>query len=125
KVGCSRDFRVTLNILTNAIDAVEASNKGKDYQVIEECPNTITISTKLIKDNCVQIVISDNGVGISEQIQSNIFDPFFTTKPVGKGTGLGLSISYQIITEKHNGKIFCTSIPGQQTQFIIEIPVRR
>ncbi|MBE9207776.1 sensor histidine kinase [Nostoc sp. LEGE 06077] len=112
-----------LNILSNAIDALEASNTGKDYKVIEESPNIINISTKLTQENYVQIIISDNGVGIPEQIQSNIFDPFFTTKPVGKGTGLGLSISYQIITEKHNGKLFCYSMQGQGTQFIIEIPV--
>lgn len=112
-----------LNILSNAIDALEASNTGKDYKVIEESPNIINISTKLTEENYVQIIISDNGVGIPEQIQSNIFNPFFTTKPVGKGTGLGLSISYQIITEKHNGKLFCNSMQGQGTQFIIEIPV--
>lgn len=112
-----------LNILSNAIDALEASNTGKDYKVIEESPNIINISTKLTEENYVQIIISDNGVGIPEQIQSNIFNPFFTTKPVGKGTGLGLSISYQIITEKHNGKLFCNSMQGQGTQFIIEIPL--
>lgn len=47
----------------------------------------------------------------------------FTTKPVGKGTGLGLSISYQIVTDKHNGKIYCQSAPGQGAEFVIEIPV--
>ncbi|HEY9616163.1 MAG TPA: ATP-binding protein, partial [Microcoleaceae cyanobacterium] len=49
--------------------------------------------------------------------------PFFTTKPVGKGTGLGLSISYQIVVEKHQGVLKCTSEPGQGAEFWIEIPV--
>ncbi|MEM6404963.1 MAG: HAMP domain-containing sensor histidine kinase, partial [Cyanobacteria bacterium P01_D01_bin.116] len=56
---------------------------------------------------------------------SHLFDPFFTTKKVGKGTGLGLSISYQIITGKHNGKLYCQSEVGKGTEFVIEIPVRR
>jgi signal transduction histidine kinase len=59
---------------------------------------------------------------MSEKVRQHIFDPFFTTKPPGKGTGLGLSISYQIIVEKHGGKIHCLSTPGQGTEFIIELP---
>ena len=57
-------------------------------------------------------------------MRSRLFDPFFTTKPVGKGTGLGLSISYQIITEKHGGKLWFDSPPGGGTQFAIAIPVK-
>ncbi|HCA97260.1 MAG TPA: hypothetical protein DEP38_22380, partial [Cyanobacteria bacterium UBA9226] len=53
-----------------------------------------------------------------------IFDPFFTTKPVGSGTGLGLSISYQIVVEKHGGKLTCVSQPGKGTEMIVEIPVK-
>lgn len=70
------------------------------------------------------IMISDNGVGISEEICSKVFDPFFTTKPVGKGTGLGLFMSYQIVTEKHSGNLWCDSTLGQSTKFVIEIPVK-
>jgi signal transduction histidine kinase len=55
----------------------------------------------------------------------HLFDPFFTTKPVGKGTGLGLSISYQIVVEKHGGRIHCNSDLGQGTEFIVEIPIRQ
>jgi two-component system, NtrC family, sensor kinase len=73
----------------------------------------------------VAISIADNGVGMSEEVCSYIFNPFFTTKPVGKGTGLGLSISYQIITEKHGGKLLCNSAPGEGAEFVIEIPIRR
>lgn len=58
-------------------------------------------------------------------MRSRLFDPFFTTKAVGKGTGLGLSISYQIITDKHNGKLYCQSEPGFGTEFVVEIPVRQ
>jgi signal transduction histidine kinase len=61
---------------------------------------------------------------MTEEVQQKLFDPFFTTKPLGKGTGLGLSISYQIIVEKHGGKLQCISELGQGTQFIIEIPIR-
>jgi signal transduction histidine kinase len=71
----------------------------------------------------VVIRIADNGSGISEEVRQKIFDPFFSTKPIGSGTGLGLSISYQIVVEKHKGKISCISASGQGTEFIVEIPV--
>ncbi len=69
------------------------------------------------------ITIADNGIGMSEEVRKRIFDPFFTTKPVGKGTGMGLPISYQIIVNQHNGQLYCTSAPGQGTEFVIKIPV--
>ena len=71
----------------------------------------------------VRIRIRDNGAGISEEVQAHLFDPFFTTKPVGKGTGLGLSISYQIIVERHQGSLTCSSEVGEGAEFIVEIPV--
>jgi signal transduction histidine kinase len=71
----------------------------------------------------VEVAIADNGVGISKEIQQRIFNPFFTTKPLGKGTGMGMSISYQIVTEKHGGKLECFSTPGEGTEFIIRIPL--
>jgi signal transduction histidine kinase len=58
-----------------------------------------------------------------EEVCQQIFDPFFTTKSVGSGTGLGLAISHQIIVEKHQGQIRCISVPGQGTEFIVEIPI--
>ena len=85
----------------------------------------ITIDTQVIRDEWIAIQISDNGGGISQEIRARIFDPFFTTKPVGKGTGLGLSISYQIVTEKHGGKMWCESVLGKETKFAIEIPICR
>jgi signal transduction histidine kinase len=71
----------------------------------------------------VVIRIADNGRGIPEDILKKLFDPFFTTKPVGKGKGLGLSISYQIVVEKHQGRLECFSKVGVGTEFRIEIPV--
>ncbi|MBD2203253.1 hybrid sensor histidine kinase/response regulator [Calothrix sp. FACHB-1219] len=106
-----------MNLLSNAIDALEESTANTTPQ--------ITIRTFATNDNWIAIAIADNGIGISEEIRSQLFDPFFTTKPIGKGTGLGLSISYQIITQKHNGKIDCYSTPGQGTEFIVQIPVRQ
>ncbi|WP_413199355.1 PAS domain S-box protein [Nostoc piscinale] len=108
--------QVLMNILTNAIDALEMGTRK------DELP-TITIRTAVIDANWVTIAIADNGMGMSEQIQKQIFNPFFTTKPVGKGTGMGMSISYQIITEKHAGKLECYSQPGQGTEFVITIPI--
>ncbi|WP_420758718.1 ATP-binding protein [Nostoc sp. CALU 546] len=110
--------QVFMNILANAIDALEeAFQNGL-------CPEPIIrISSAQVNENVV-IQIADNGTGIPEAIQSHLFDPFFTTKPVGKGTGMGLSISYQIITEKHGGSLQCISLPGQGAEFVITIPIR-
>ncbi|HEY9706878.1 MAG TPA: ATP-binding protein, partial [Oculatellaceae cyanobacterium] len=70
-----------------------------------------------------EINIADNGPGIKAEVQPKIFDPFFSTKPVGSGTGLGLSISYQIVVDKHGGKLRFHSVAGQGTQFAIELPI--
>jgi two-component system, NtrC family, sensor kinase len=111
--------QVFMNILSNAIDALETSG------VREHQKPTITIRTFISNIDAIAISIADNGYGIPEPIRSKIFDPFFTTKPVGKGTGLGLSISHQIVTEKHGGKIECNSTLGQGTEFLVQIPVRQ
>lgn len=123
--------QVFMNILSNAIDALEESHK---YQLVSnrqeshsilttdnEAP-TIRIRTELGNNGKVGIRIADNGSGITEKVRQRLFDPFFTTKEVGKGTGLGLSISYQIIVEKHGGELHCFSQPGQGTEFLIVIP---
>lgn len=109
--------QVLMNILANAIDALESQKSLSTPQ--------IQIHTKLIDNNHIAIHISDNGSGIPPEIQSKLFDPFFTTKEVGKGTGLGLSISYQIVVNKHGGNLSCKSIPGEGTEFIILIPVNQ
>jgi two-component system, NtrC family, sensor kinase len=105
--------QVFMNVLTNAIDAIDS--------LIASHSNTISITTAVENDH-VKIVIADTGTGIPEDIRSRLFDPFFTTKAVGKGTGLGLSISYQIVTDRHHGKLYCVSTPGEGAQFCIEIP---
>ncbi len=137
--------QVFMNILSNAIDALEesvvlcpspavASNEQKTVPTIQIHTELLTSSThttgnkeQLIDDNgqmtnLVRIRILDNGPGIPESARLRLFDPFFTTKPVGKGTGMGLSISYQIITERHGGTLECNSSPGQGAEFVIQIP---
>lgn len=115
--------QVLMNVLANAIDALEECNGKRTCQDIEACPAKITVSTSQLGDAWIQIVISDNGPGIPDHIKQRIFEPFFTTKEVGKGTGMGMSISYQIITEKHGGRLQCESSPNKGTTFIIQIPV--
>ncbi len=121
--------QVFMNILTNGIDALEEaivfsnSSLSSKSELIDK--PQITISTKAVEKNQVQICITDNGLGISEKIKQRIFDPFFTTKPIGKGTGMGLSISYQIITERHGGSLQCFSQTPQGSSFVITIPLRQ
>ncbi|KST68604.1 PAS domain S-box protein [Mastigocoleus testarum] len=115
--------QVFMNILNNAIDALDEYSKTLTFAGINVYPCYINIATERISDNSVTIRITDNGPGISQDIQDRLFEPFFTTKDIGNGTGLGLSISYQIIVEKHGGKLSCQSNCGQGTEFIIEIPI--
>ena len=117
--------QVFMNIISNAIDALDESNQQRSFAEIQQHPNRIQISTKVIDDNWVAIHISDNGRGVCETVGPKLFDPFFTTKPIGKGTGLGLSISYQIIVEKHGGRLYCQPISGKGIEFVIEIPIRQ
>ncbi|MBD1870482.1 GAF domain-containing sensor histidine kinase [Cyanobacteria bacterium FACHB-471] len=131
--------QVFMNILSNAVDALEHANSSaapsdpesiSDQEAVkgQTSKGQISISTrfthrgKFSKQPCVIIRITDNGPGISPAAKEKLFDPFFTTKPVGKGTGLGLSISYQIVVERHGGVLKCFSEPGQGTEFWIEIP---
>jgi signal transduction histidine kinase len=126
--------QVFMNLLANAVDALET----------QASPRVITVRTEIKNGNWsfrkegaveqfsnsqfpipqfVVVRIADNGSGMTEAVKEKIFDPFFTTKPVGSGTGLGLAISYQIVVEKHKGKLDCISAPGKGTEFIVEIPV--
>lgn len=114
--------QVFMNLLTNAVDALEERNKQRPLEDIKANPSRIHIRTELHQSNWVKICIADNGQGIREEIRDRLFDPFFTTKPVGQGTGPGLSISYQIVVEKHGGTLDCTSINGQGTEFSITVP---
>ena len=140
--------QVFMNILSNAIDALESSPVWQDSSPDEllstfqkktldgdthsieldnlddlETAPTIIITTEMCDDRVV-ITVSDNGPGISSPDMPKLFDPFFTTKPVGKGTGLGLSISHKIITERHKGTLECHSTVGEGSTFLITIPAR-
>lgn len=117
--------QVFMNLLGNAIDALEESQEQRRAGFMRLEPGQIRIRTEVCRAGWVAITITDNGPGIPEAVAQRIFDPFFTTKPVGQGTGLGLSISYQIVTEKHGGRLSCTSALGKGTTFTIEIPVQR
>ncbi|MEH2148199.1 trifunctional serine/threonine-protein kinase/ATP-binding protein/sensor histidine kinase [Nostoc sp.] len=117
--------QVFMNLLANAIDALEEYNSQRSLKEAELDPGYIKITTELLEQNLLAIRIADNGYGMTPDILSQIFNPFFTTKPIGKGTGLGLSISYTIIVEKHGGQISCQSVPGQGTEFIVELSVHQ
>ncbi|MEH2050781.1 ATP-binding protein [Nostoc sp.] len=116
--------QVFMNLIANAIDALEESNKGRSFQQIKDNPNRLTITTALCEDrHHISIRMQDNGEGMSENVKQKLFGYLFTTKPVGKGTGLGLTISRQIIEEKHGGQLTVTSELGKGTELAIVIPV--
>ncbi len=117
--------QVFMNILVNAIDALEEQEQRRSPDEQKQHPSIIRIITEMTPNNQVAIRIIDNGPGIPESVQNRIFDPFFTTKPVGQGTGMGMSISYQIIIEKHGGQLLCCSTPFQGTEFVIQIPIQQ
>ncbi len=116
--------QVFMNLLANAIDALDEACVDLSYQEIEANPKQITICTHMSgEEQWVTIRIKDNGLGMNEEVQQKIFEHLFTTKSVGHGTGLGLSISRQIVIEKHGGKLSCISSLGAGSEFIIEIPL--
>jgi predicted ATPase/signal transduction histidine kinase/GAF domain-containing protein/tRNA A-37 threonylcarbamoyl transferase component Bud32 len=114
--------QVFMNLLSNAIDAVEESNKGRCFG---EITNKIVVKTEL-SSNQKQVIIriKDNGIGMSEEVQKKIFEHLFTTKAVGKGTGLGLAIARQIIEEKHQGSITVDSGLGVGTELTITLSIK-
>jgi PAS domain S-box-containing protein len=117
--------QVFLNIIANAIDAIEDANSRRTPEELEARSSTIQLTTESNQPGWVKISISDTGAGMSEQVRAKMFDPFYTTKPVGKGTGIGLAIAYQIVVERHRGKMSCYSTPGYGTELHIELPVRQ
>lgn len=100
--------QVLLNLLSNAVDAMPRGG-------------TVRIALAGEDDDHVSFAVSDEGVGIPEEIRDSIFDPFFSTKEIGKGTGLGLSISYGIVRD-HGGDILLESQPGRGTTFRVILP---
>lgn len=115
--------QVIMNLLANAIDALDEYSEGRTVQEIQTQPNKIWIKTAVVEEQWVRIAISDNGPGMDETTRAQLFNPFFTTKPIGQGTGLGLSISYQIVVEKHGGRLLCESTVGTGTHFLVDIPI--
>ncbi|MEG4634441.1 PAS domain S-box protein [Microcoleus sp. AR_TQ3_B6] len=115
--------QVFMNILSNAIDALEEARSKQAGQGMPESPSQVRICTEVV-GTFVEIKIADNGPGITEEVKERIFDTFFTTKPIGKGTGMGLSISYQIIVERHKGELSCNSELGNGTEFTIRLPLQ-
>lgn len=130
--------QVFMNILSNAIDAIEARCASAKEAERDGQPGgapSLHIHTEILSGGAasegsetrgdrVMIHIKDNGLGMAREVQQRVFDPFFTTKPVGKGTGLGLSISHQIVVERHGGQIHCISTLGEGTEFAIELPLQ-
>lgn len=131
--------QVLMNILSNAIDAIEEAGRNRSgikptIRIHTETLNREECDAADISDESnvsserstthIAIRIIDNGSGMSEAVCQRVFDPFFTTKPVGKGTGLGMSISHQIVVERHGGAISCVSKQGEGTEFIIELPLQ-
>ncbi|VXD21873.1 Response Regulator Receiver Signal Transduction Histidine Kinase [Planktothrix serta PCC 8927] len=113
--------QVFLNLLTNSIDALES---GIGSKILPGMSPTIWIITEATHPNEIRIRIKDNGVGMSEEVKSQLFNPFFTTKPVGHGMGLGLTTCYEIIVQKHQGKLSCNSDEGEGCEFIIDLPTQ-
>ena len=111
--------QVILNMVVNAAHAI-SERLGSDSEEKGQ------IKVKTLSDGeYIQIRISDNGSGMSEEVRAKIFDQFYTTKEVGKGTGQGLSIAYKLVVEKHFGKIDVESVEGLGSTFIISLPISR
>ncbi|MBW4528181.1 MAG: GAF domain-containing sensor histidine kinase [Phormidium tanganyikae FI6-MK23] len=116
--------QVFMNLLSNAIDALEEHWSACSSQGRVDFAPTLTIETEVVDAAGVALRFIDNGPGLSEATCQRIFDPFFTTKPLGKGTGMGLALSYQIVVEKQGGRLQCVSRLGQGAEFILHLPMR-
>ncbi|MEG4347861.1 AAA family ATPase [Microcoleus sp. A003_D6] len=116
--------QVFMNIMANAIDALEEASQKRTFGDIAANPNRIEIQTGLDDSGQQAIVrIRDNGMGMSDEVKQRVFEHLFTTKAVGKGTGLGLAIAHQIVVEKHGGTISVNSAPDKGTEFLIALPI--
>jgi len=109
--------QVFINLVSNAIDAMDEKSKQPDAQ---DTLKRLTIKS-LVEGDRVTVLVSDTGTGMPEEIKNKIIEPFFTTKKVGKGTGLGVSISYGIVKD-YGGSINIESEIGQGTSFKLMFP---
>jgi signal transduction histidine kinase len=110
-----------MNLLSNAIDAVEMRwMDGQNHE--ERFEPCIRIKTHWDGESSLSVTIDDNGCGMSAETQQQMLVPFFTTKAPTQGTGIGLSITQQIITLEHGGELTCRSAIGQGTTFSIRLP---
>ena len=116
--------RAVLNVMNNACYTVKerAGQEGEDYK--PEIDVKVSLAPKGDNEGELQIVIRDNGMGMTPEIREKIFENFFTTKPAGQGTGLGMSITYDIITKNHNGQLLVESEPMVGSTFSFIIPVK-
>ncbi|MDT9177415.1 MAG: PAS domain S-box protein [Limnospira sp. PMC 1291.21] len=115
--------QVFMNLLINAIQAIEERRNLLNTAANSDYRGCINIKTRLAQKKQILIAIKDNGIGISPEHQNKVFNPFFTTKAVGQGTGMGLPTSYQIITQNHHGELSFSSAPGVGTEFVIKLPL--
>ena len=112
--------QVWINHITNSKDSLDEKAKK-----IDNAHKLLTIATKYNETNkTVDIIFSDNGMGMTEAVKTNMFNPFYTTKEVGKGTGLGLSVSHGIVIN-HQGKYTVDSKYGEGTVIRITLPIKR
>jgi signal transduction histidine kinase len=117
--------RVLLNLINNAFYAVSVKTRhalSQPQALSQHEYKPLVTLTTLKLDNRIEISVKDNGNGIPADIKDKIFQPFFTTKPTGQGTGLGLSLSYDII-QAHGGDMQVETRKGQETTFIVTLPV--
>ncbi len=125
-IGCfpGQLNQVFMNLLSNAIDALDEITQDKPLQTDQPHLHQISIATRFLAERQqVTVSIRDNGLGMPDEVKSRIFENLFTTKAVGKGTGLGLAITRQIIVEKHDGDISAVSELNMGTEFMLTLPV--
>jgi signal transduction histidine kinase len=109
---CPQEMKqVVLNLITNGLDSVESGG-------------TVKVAVRL-HDSVAELVVEDDGCGMTDEVRQHLFEPFFTRRRGGQGTGLGLSITYRIV-EEHGGQIVPHSDgPGKGSRFVVSIPLRR
>jgi CheY-like chemotaxis protein len=119
-------FRVFLNLMTNAIQAMEeeGGTLSVNIAVIKREFVQHELNKGIIADEYVLLTFTDTGEGMEPSLIGRIFEPFFTTREVGKGTGLGLSVIHGIITEME-GDIVVTSKKREGSEFLIYLPVSK